>query len=115
VRRLEHYRAELERLRDELPAIRADRDRRVALNARISDALSRLEHSWSASRAVTERSMIMDRELDAIERAELPADWMTPGPGERLPSFAELARTIGLLYDLIPKHAQRLRHARSGN
>jgi hypothetical protein len=111
-RRLELYRTELERLRDELPALRADREHRIAVNARISDALTRLEDAWSASRAVTERSMVMDRELDAIERAELPADWIAPQPGERLPSFAELARSIGLLYALIPKHAQRLRHAR---
>jgi hypothetical protein len=111
-RRLERYRTELARLRDDLPTLRAERERRIAVNDRISHAIGRLEEAWTASRAVTERSMIMDRELDAIERAELPAEWLTPQAGERLPSFAELARTVGLLHALIPQRTHRMLKSR---
>jgi len=112
-RRLERYRAELARLRDDLPALRAERERRIAVNDRISHAMTRLEAAWTASRAVTQRSMVMDRELDAIERAELPAEWIAPQAGERLPSFTELARTVGLLHALIPPRTHRILRGRS--
>ncbi|MFN2459220.1 MAG: hypothetical protein ABR591_00805 [Candidatus Velthaea sp.] len=111
-RRRERYDAAMAQLHADVPALSAARDARVAANARLHRALTELETATAASRTIVKRIEILERQLEALEHSGLHAEW---NPGERLAAgpvrFEELARTIDVLFGLIPRRARRVLNA----
>jgi hypothetical protein len=110
VRRLAAYNAEVAALTAQIPALRADYDRRARENLAARAAIARLEDAASASRSVSERSNAVLSRIDAVERAGIHVlGYDEPASNIDDPAlFAEIDRTTELLHDLIPKRAHKL-------
>jgi hypothetical protein len=107
-RRLRRYNEELALLRARVPELAAGHDKRLASNSASRAAVAELEDAASRSRGVTERVGTVAHQLTAIDSAGL----LMNADHDALdalgaPDFNELARTVELLYDLIPRRAQK--------
>lgn len=107
-RRIRRYNEELARLRAGVPELAADHERRRAINLASRAAAAELEDAASRSRGVAERVATIEHQLAAIETAGL----LVSGDLEQLESlgpsdFGELSRTVELLFELIPRRAQK--------
>jgi hypothetical protein len=107
-RRLRRFNEELARLRDQIPELTAAHDKRQAANDASRAAVAELEDAASRSRGVTERVGTVENQLTAIEAANM----LVGADHETLDAlgaadFDELAHTVELLYDLIPRRAQK--------
>ncbi len=107
-RRLRRYNEEVALLRDRIPELAAAHEKRMAAVTENRAAVAELEDAASRSRGVTERVSTVENHLNAVEAAALlvTADLDALdllGPND----FAEISRTIELLFDLIPRRAQK--------
>ena len=113
-RRLRRYNEELALLRARIPELNAGHEKRLAANSASRAAVAELEDAASRSRGVTERVSTLEHQLAAVEAAGL----LVSADHDALDTlgahdFDELSRTTELLYDLIPRRAQK-RSALSG-
>jgi hypothetical protein len=107
-RRIRRYNEELATLRASVPELTADHDRRLAISLASRAAAAELEDAASRSRGVAERVTTIEHQLAAIETAGLQVSGDLErleglGPGD----FNELSRTVELLFELIPRRAQK--------
>jgi hypothetical protein len=107
-RRLRRYNEELALLRARVPELTAAHEKRLAANGASRAAVAELEDAASRSRGVTERVGTVEHQLAAIEAAGLLVSADHDGlDALGAHDFNELARTVELLYDLIPRRAQK--------
>jgi hypothetical protein len=108
-RRVRRYNEELASLRARVPELTAAHEQRLAATIASRAAVAELEDAASRSRGVTERVGTVENQLVAIEAAGgllVNADLDTlDALGAH--DFSELSRTVELLYDLIPRRAQK--------
>ncbi|MGD0475635.1 MAG: hypothetical protein ABSB70_20810 [Candidatus Velthaea sp.] len=107
-RRLRRFNEELAKLRERIPELAAAHEKRLAANNASRAAVAELEDAASRSRGVSERVATVEHQLTAIDAAGLlvSADHdMLDALGAA--DFNELARTVELIYDLIPRRAQK--------
>ncbi len=107
-RRLKRYNDEVAALRERIPELSAAHEKRRLANLETRAAVAELEDAASRSRGVTERVTTVENQLNAVAAAALlvSADLDVIdalGPND----FDEIARTVELLYDLIPRRAQK--------
>lgn len=107
-RRLRRYNEELAVLRERIPELAAAHEKRLAANSASRAAVAELEDAASRSRGVTERVGTVAHQLTSIDAAGL----LISADHDALDAlgmadFNEVARTIELLYDLIPRRAQK--------
>jgi hypothetical protein len=107
-RRLRRYNEELALLRGRIPELAAGHEKRLVATNDIRAAVAELEDAASRSRGVTERVGTVEHQLTAIDAAGLLVH-ADHGALDALgmADFNELARTVELLYDLIPRRAQK--------
>ncbi len=108
VRRINRYQEEVKALRARIPELQTAYDKRVAANAEVRAAVSELEDAALRSRCVSERIGTVEKQLTAIEASNL----LVTGDAERLEAltsrdFEEIAQTVELLHDLIPRRVQK--------
>jgi hypothetical protein len=111
-RRLRRYNEELARLRERIPELAAAHEKRLASNGASRAAVAELEDAASRSRGVTERVGTVETHLTAIGAGDL----LVNADHDALDAlgvadFNELARTVELLYDVIPRRAQKRSNA----
>ncbi len=105
-RRLRRYNEEVALLRTQIPDLQAAHDKRLALNAVTSTAVAELEDAASRSRSISERVGTVEHQLAAVEAAGLPVSADVDAIDLfGAPEFNEIARTVELLFDLIPRRA----------
>jgi hypothetical protein len=107
-RRTRRYNEELAKLRERVPELSAAHAIRNAAVAEVRAVIAELEDAASRSRGVTERVTTVENQLEAVETAGLlvsaDLDALDAlGPAD----FPDLSRTVELLYDLIPRRAQK--------
>jgi hypothetical protein len=107
-RRLRRYNEEIAKLRERIPELAAAYEKRLGSNSASRAAVAELEDTASRSRGVTERVSTVEHHLAAIDAAGL----LVSADNEALDAlgaadFGELSRTVELLYDLIPRRAQK--------
>lgn len=107
-RRLRRYNEEVALLRERIPELAAEHEKRRIANLELRAAVAELEDAASRSRGVTERVTTVENQLNAVAAASLlvnaDLDALDAlGPDD----FDEIAHTVELLYDLIPRRAQR--------
>jgi hypothetical protein len=106
--RLSRYNEEIARLREQVPELTAAYEKRKAANVAARTVVSELEEASSRSRSVSEHVQTVENQLRAVETAGL----LVSADLERLDAlgsadFVDLAQTIELLYDLIPRRAEK--------
>jgi hypothetical protein len=107
-RRVERYNEELEALKARIPELREDHERRLAALAESNRAISELEDAASRSRGITERIALVESRLKEVRESSLTviADFElldALGPSD----FEDIAHTVELLFDLIPRRTKR--------
>jgi hypothetical protein len=107
-RRLRRYNEELAKLRERIPDLTAAHEKRLLVNQRVRNSLAELEDAASRSRGVTERVTTVENQLAVVASAGLLVSADIDALN-RLGSndFEEASRTVELLYDLIPRRAQK--------
>jgi hypothetical protein len=107
-RRMRRYQEELALLRARVPELQAAHEKRMAANAEARMAVTELEDAASRSRGVSERIGTVENQLNAVAKSGLMVT-ADPATLEALGSadFEEIARTVELLYDLIPRRTQK--------
>ena len=103
------YRAEVVTFRARIPELRAAWDKEMDAYAAFRNSIDRFNNVDAASRAITESSLRCTQMLDAIEAATLNVH---PTDLERIEAdprghFQEIAATVELLFELVPKRIQR--------
>jgi hypothetical protein len=107
-RRLKRFNEEVQRLKERLPDLQAAYDLRLGANVDRRAAVAELEDAASRSRGVSERVASLESQLSAIEAAAMLVTADLDALDELgAADFAELARTIELLHDLIPRRVQK--------
>lgn len=107
--RAKRFEAEAAKLQASVPDVLAERDAKIAHNAETRLAIQRLEDTSTRSRAMTERTHLLDRHLDAIANSNLHVG-VQGDVCERIEDeavFAEVARNVELLHALIPRHQEK--------
>lgn len=104
------YRAEVVKFRARIPEFRADFDRRMEEFAAFRQAIDHFNEVDAKSRTITETSLRASSMLDAIAKGVLNVraadlDEIEANPRAR---FGEIVATIDLLYELIPRHVQKI-------
>lgn len=108
LRRATRYKEQLAALRSRVPELKAAHAKRMATNIAAREAVAELEDAASRTRGVSERVGTVQNQLTSVEESGL---LVTPNV-ELLKTlgaddFDEIARTVELLYDLIPRRAQK--------
>lgn len=114
-RLVDAYRMEVVRFREQIPALRVEWDAKVEAYTAFRNGIDHLNDTDAASRSITETSQRVSASLDAIEAAALNVRVMDLNAVEADPRgrFHEIVSTIDLLFELVPKHMQRVNAAAS--
>jgi hypothetical protein len=107
-RRIRRYNEEVARLRARIPELTAAHEKRMAATNASRSSVAELEDAASRSRSVTERVTTVEHQLAAVRAAAVLVSANLESLDELGPAdFEEISRTVELLYDLIPHHAQK--------
>jgi hypothetical protein len=114
-RRLSRYREELENFRRSMPAFLAEREARSEAGVDLCVMAQHLEDTLAQSRAITDRTLRIGAQLDAIENSTLA---VAGDPGEALRRtdaalIDDIGRTVGLIFALLPRSSVASPRARS--
>ena len=103
------FEEEAARVQASVPAVLAEREARLARNEETRLAIQRLEDTANQNRAITERTHLLDRHLEAIDASNLHVG-LAGDPCEHIENpgvFHEVARNIELLHALLPRHQEK--------
>lgn len=107
-RRMKRYQEELTLLKARIPELQAAHEKRITANVDLLTMATELEDSASRSRGVSERVGTVENQLAAVESAGPLVSCDLDQLGALGPNdFEEIAHTVALLYDMLPRRAQK--------
>ncbi len=107
--RAKRFEEEAAKVQASVPDVLAGRDAKIAQNEETRLTIQRLEDVTTRSRAITERTHVLDRHLDAIANSNLHVDVEGDICANIVEEavFHEVARNVELLHALIPRHQEK--------